>query len=221
MALALDNSVEASAIIHYSAGAAVLHTAAIGPLGTEEMPMADEKKPLKADKLIQKLVSDPATPPDVTVIKGFLGESHRPGYWRLYLSPDLKSYVEIAESDILHSQEVSENQSALGGTLLWVKKGASLEHTRTVSKQVQAEFLSGDVAASATAARGYTSPRVKYDSVNLCPTDVGPCASDVRCPTASWRFCPTEACPTGTCPSGLCETSSPLFCPQTYQWQLC
>jgi len=183
--------------------------------------MADEKKSLKADKLIQKLVSDPANPPDVTVIKGFLGESHRPGYWRLYLSPDLKSYVEIAESDILHSQEVSENQSALGGTLLWVKKGASLEHTRTVSKQVQAEFLSGDVAASVTAARGSMSPRVKYDSVNLCPTDVGPCASDVRCPTASWRFCPTEACPTGVCPSGLCETSSPLFCPQTYQWQLC
>jgi hypothetical protein len=183
--------------------------------------MADEKKSLKADKLIQKLVSDPANPPDVTVIKGFLGESHRPGYWRLYLSPDLKSYVEIVESDILHSQEVSENQSALGGTLLWVKKGASLEHTRTVSKQVQAEFLSGDVAASATAARGSTSPRVKYDSVNLCPTDVGPCASDVRCPTASWRFCPTEACPTGVCQSGLCETSSPLFCPQTYQWQLC
>ncbi len=183
--------------------------------------MADEKKPLKADKLIQKLVTDPANPPDVTVIKGFLGESHRPGYWRLYLSPDLKSYVEIAKSDILHSQEVSENQSALGGTLLWVKKGASLEHTRTVSKQVQAEFLSGDVAASATAARGSTSPRVKYDSVNLCPTDVGSLCVRRALPHSELAVLPHRRLPDRNLPKRPLRNFFAALCPQIYQWQLC
>lgn len=190
--------------------------------------MAEKKKPgpkreLKQDALVERLVPDPSQPSDVVVLQGYLGASDRPGYWRLYLTQDLKQFVELAEDDIVHNEPIPTSISPSGGTTLWVKSSAKIENTSTTARQAQAQFLAGDIASGASAASSYAavSPRggkVKYDSVNLCPTDIGPCASIARCPTASWRFCPTEQCPSGFCPSVGCPTH--IGC-ETYQWQLC
>lgn len=177
---------------------------------------------LKQDALVERLAPDPAAPADVVVLSGFVGTSARPGYWRLYLTADLAQYVEIADADIVHHQPIADTQSTVGGTTLWVRRSATLAHTQTASREVQAQFLTGAIAsgaaAGAGAARAAVRGKVHYDSVNLCPTDVGPCASDVRCPTASWRFCPTERCGSAFCQSDACGTH--LGC-DTFKWQLC
>lgn len=184
-----------------------------------------EKKALKQDALVERLIPDPAKPSDVVVLNGFLGASDRPGFWRLYLTQDLKQFVELAEGDIVHNEPIPTTLSPSGGTTLWVKSDAKIERTSTTTRQAQAQFLAGDIASglSAAAAPAALSPRggrVKYDSINLCPTDVGPCASIVRCPTASWRFCPTEQCPSAFCPSQAGGCPSHIGC-DTFVWQLC
>jgi hypothetical protein len=190
--------------------------------------MAEQKKPvakreLKQDALVERLIPDPAKPSDVVVLNGFLGASDRAGFWRLYLTQDLKQFVELAESDIVHNEPIPTTLSPSGGTTLWVKSDAKIEHTSTTTRQAQAQFFAGDIASglSAAASPAALSPRggkVKYDSINLCPTDIGPCASIFRCPTASWRFCPTEGCPSAICETTGCPTR--IGC-ETYVWQLC
>src|SRR5215467_10616774 len=105
--------------------------------------MADEKKssgperPLEVDRILDRLVSGPTeVPAGVTSYVGLLGRSSKEGYWRLYLTLDMSLSVEIQESDIVHSEQLSPDKSpfgSLGGTRVFVKKGAEVTTTRTVS----------------------------------------------------------------------------------------
>lgn len=108
---------------------------------------AEPAKELREDPFIENLVPDPSKIQGMTVLVGLLGKSAREGYWRLYLTMDLNEYVEFSQDDVAHSQPLPKEQSALGGTMVWVKKEATLQYTSTVSRQVQAEFLQGDIAA--------------------------------------------------------------------------
>ncbi len=110
----------------------------------------------KQDALVEKLVPDPAQIPDVTVLIGFLGKSSRTGYWRLYLNPQLNHYVEGAEEDLAHSETLVTERNPLCGTMIWVRRNAVLQHTRTISRQAQAEFLEGDITRSFLAGTGIT-----------------------------------------------------------------
>lgn len=104
-------------------------------------------KTLNEDEIIENLVPNPSQVPNVRVLAGFLGKSSREGYWRLYSTAQLNEYVEIREADIVHYQRLSSEQSSLGGTLIWVKRDAELQHTRTTSGQAQASFFQGDISA--------------------------------------------------------------------------
>jgi hypothetical protein len=99
------------------------------------------------DDLVARLVPDPAAPPDVRLISGWLGKSARSGYWRLYLTPGLSRYLEFDERAIRHHQRLTSPEAPLGGTLLWVDRDAKLVETRTSSREAQATFLAGDVMA--------------------------------------------------------------------------
>jgi hypothetical protein len=151
---------------------------------------------LEQDEVIARLVPDPAGPPDVVALAGFLGRSHRAGFWRLYRTPDLKDFVEIAEDDIVHSEPLGNNSQPLAGTLVWVAKGAEIKRTR--SGTAQAEFLQGDITSGYLAqARaeggfpgragggvlGYRWPTV-FDA---CPSVVNACTWGPRCRT--WMMC--------------------------------
>src|ERR1700736_1812143 len=91
--------------------------------GVEEPNHSNE---LRQDELIEKLVPDPATPPDVILLAGLLGRSDRTGYVRLYLTPLLNEYVEISEKDVLHHQKIPPALNPLGGTLVWIRREANL-----------------------------------------------------------------------------------------------
>src|SRR5207248_7529910 len=109
--------------------------------------MEEQKEPegvsreLKPDALVEKLVVDPTKTPDVHVLVGFLGRSSEAGNWRLYLTPQLDSYAEFSAEDVVHTQPLDTAQSSLGGTIVWLKRNATLQHTRTETRQVQAEFV--------------------------------------------------------------------------------
>jgi hypothetical protein len=130
--------------------------------------MAEQKKPtaagangdtkgLKQDEIIARLVPDPTAPPDVIAIVGFLGKSSRRKSWRLYQTLDLKDYAEIAEDDIVQSQSLKSELQPLGGTVVWVKSGARVQHSRSESRPAEAEFMQGDITKQFLPGRGMES----------------------------------------------------------------
>lgn len=105
-------------------------------------------QPVAEDELVQALVPDPSAGGEpLTMLSGFLGRGIAEGQWRLYTSPDLSTYVDLAEADIVHSEPLTKEQSPLGGRIVWVRRTASLPQAQASSRQLQAEFLSGDIAA--------------------------------------------------------------------------
>jgi hypothetical protein len=122
---------------------------------------------LEPDELVQHLVQDASHVPDVRVLGGFLGKSNREGYWRLYLTPTLNEYVEFAEDDVVHSHTFESDESQLGGTVIWVRREANLQHTRSASREAQADFLQGAIAASVLGCGHLT--RACPDYVQLAP----------------------------------------------------
>ena len=153
-----------------------------------------EEGRLKEDPHVAALVPDPsAGPPDTTALHGYVGKSTRANCWRLYLDATLASYVELPEDDILHHRQIADD----GGTLVWVPKSLELKVTRVSSTTIQAEFLSGAIAAGrmrptgrANAASPAALPSVGCPSIlNSCTSQILACPSD-GCP--SFDYCPTE-----------------------------
>jgi len=105
----------------------------------------DRFEALRQDELIEKLVPDPANPPDLRILAGFLGDSNQEGHVRLYLSPLLDEYIEFSKDDLLHLQRFAPASDPLGGTLVWIRREAKLQHTRTTTGQVQGQFLQGGI----------------------------------------------------------------------------
>ena len=153
-----------------------------------------EEGRLNEHPLVAALVPNPSVgPPDTAVLHGYVGKSTKGNSWRLYLDATLASYVEVSESDILHHKELADD----GGTLVWVPKSLELKVTRVSSTTIQAEFLSGAIAAGRMRPTGRTNmvspaalPRtVGCPSIfNNCTTLILRCPSD-GCPT--WDNCPT------------------------------
>jgi hypothetical protein len=50
-------------------------------------PQEEPKGKPQEDDFISKIVKDPAQPPDVLLLTGYLGASSEPGYTRLYFDP--------------------------------------------------------------------------------------------------------------------------------------
>jgi hypothetical protein len=190
------------------------------PRGT---PRRKRAGALSEDPLVAELVPDPSIPADAVLLAGFLGRSTEAGVWRLYLTPDLSTYVEVAEDDILHHRSL-EGVTPLGGTALWVRAGTQLKHLSTSRREVQAEFLTGPLAA------GHAPSHVEaIVAPEGRPTLTGKCCwvsehyclptKDIPCPTIDWG-CGSGRCPPHThagCYTGPpdCPASGPR-CPYTF-----
>jgi hypothetical protein len=175
--------------------------------GGSQHQRSEPAKELREDPFIENLVPDPSKIQGMTVFVGLLGKSARAGYWRLYLTMDLNEYVEFSQDDVAHSQPLPKGQSALGGTMVWVKKEATLQYTRTVSRQVQAEFLQGDISAQfSSGGADFLAAMMPGQGHQIgpasrlgCPTrDINDfnCRSNEVCP--SIHICRTDRCPTET-----------------------
>jgi hypothetical protein len=158
----------------------------------------DKDGRLKEDPLVAALVPDPgAGPPDAAVLHGYVGKSTTANSWRLYLDAALTSYVEVPEDSILHHQNIAD-----GGTLVWVATSLELKVTTVSSATIQAEFLSGAIAAGRMqpTVRANEAARAALPRSVGCPSILNNCTSQIlRCPSdgcPTWSNCPTE---TGWC----------------------
>jgi hypothetical protein len=99
---------------------------------------------LRQDELIKDLIPDPTALPDVRVLTGFVGRSPREGYWRLYFTLELNSYVEFPAGAVLCSKSLRTALNPLGGTTVWIDRDAKLQLVRVAQiradDELEAEF---------------------------------------------------------------------------------
>jgi hypothetical protein len=153
----------------------------------------------------------------VIYLSGYINKSPKEGCIRLYTDPNLNNYVDILESEILHSVQNTKEEDPLGGSKLWVKSN----DVASKGGAVAGSFLAGNLFSN-YAANMYqpghpvfkepTTTVVEptttvYRTFNyFCPqSDFAPCAATHHYPCS-------ETCrPTFIPP---CGGSLPLLCNQ-------
>jgi hypothetical protein len=98
---------------------------------------------------------------EVRAFFGFLRRSDD-RTWRLYLTLDLDDYIEMDESQMLHSVSFEGAQFPLGGTLVWVRRTAKLKRVAQQSTEAQADFLRGQIAMEYIAVASRTTDQAMW-----------------------------------------------------------
>jgi hypothetical protein len=164
--------------------------------------MSQDPRP---DRLVQRLVSDPSTHQPSVVFSGFLGEAASDDAWRLYLTPQLDEYIEFPKDALLHTESARGEDAS--GTTVWLSQGTPLQHTVIASRQVQADFLQGDLTrggltGGAVSLARYTRPETGYACTRNYVCSINPHipACQLRTENCGSAFCPPGTgalCPTG------------------------
>lgn len=195
--------------------------------------MSDEtrKVELKFHPIIEQLVADPASPPEVTQLVGYLGKSTRAGHVRLYASLDLDEYTDVPEAAIRHAAEVPDTELEHGGTRLWIEGTAEVVHEVRTTTRSEARFLEGAIADAnlrkepePTAAapeenEDFGAPETWGDGCLMTARTCAPwvCRTlDLTCAqTRCQRTCgPLRTC-AATCPRTECGPTCEETCPPT------
>ena len=116
-----------------------------------------ERAPLVEDEHVS-LTSAAASTDGTYVWKGWLGKSPRAGFWRIYPTPELDEFIEIAESDIVYSKPFSETIAPLGGSVIVFKATARLYGANNNGVEARAAFLKGDITHKAAMAPQVNAP---------------------------------------------------------------
>jgi hypothetical protein len=87
-------------------------------------------KGLEQSPFVEKVMPDPSKPTSVIPWVGLLGKSSEDGYWRLYLTIELDSYIEFKEEDVLAFDIIPAEQSRLGveAARVYLKPEARIRH---------------------------------------------------------------------------------------------
>jgi hypothetical protein len=184
------------------------------------MAEKDSKTNITHADFVGKIVKDPKSPPDTILLTGYLGKSSEEGHTRLYFDPELKSYVEIPNEAILHSQQIPQEQSGLGGSNVWIASDAELIHGKVGPSRTKAKFFEGPIGAAAAGAgagvAGGFPPHTR--APELCPQTLLPPCPTALCTQVFFQCAtPLHECPpppptpqcTHACPSqhpGICHT---------------
>jgi hypothetical protein len=88
-------------------------------------PPEEPTRPIKGSGFVAQVVKDPKNPPKTLLLAGFLGDAAEEGHTRLYLDPQLSSYVDIPNDGVLYSQEVPGGGD-LNPSYLWIASDAKL-----------------------------------------------------------------------------------------------
>jgi hypothetical protein len=171
---------------------------------------------------IRDLVKDPGNVPDVMLLYGYVGASSEPEHDRLYLSPDLASYVEVPRNAILHRVTAPLEQDPHGGVTLWVKKDAALIQKLAPAAAALASYFAGALQAGqggAGTAAGVAGAQIP---VSLPQAVCLPQTLPIVCQHSPPAFCPPPptphctfpqfGCPPPT-PPIVCQHSPPVVCP--------
>ncbi len=136
-------------------------------------------------------------PEEYETVVGFVGDSPREGYVRVYAGLTFRSYCELAASDIAAATPLDASDSD-GPTVIRVAAGAHLEYVRSERLEGDASYVLGAVRASYRGPTGDTAAEESFgklpkvmplDPVSVvyppCPPPITPvlyCVSDVYPP---------------------------------------
>jgi hypothetical protein len=177
---------------------------------TSDTGRSDE---LQEDGYVARMVREPGGARDIRMrLVGFLGRDTEEGYWRVYLNPQLDTYVKVAAADVEDHQPDESGGPGMGRTVLFVRGDADVQHVTTVPKLVQASFLGGDITgrfmgggssaglAGAPGAAGlFSTPICSIISVSIivtsvitaatpgCPKPTSADKSDISCCLCTFR----------------------------------
>ena len=109
-----------------AAGETAAGEAAAGETGAGEAPVAPVARPprLTPHRIVEALVHDPAEPPTLVTLKGFVGESSEEDCFRLYLDEELSRWFEVPKPKIVHFEDLPSGPEGLGMTILWLNHEA-------------------------------------------------------------------------------------------------
>ena len=90
---------------------------------------------------------------------GYLGRDAEDGFWRVYFTPQLETYVRVREQDVIASAPHPAEQGQLARSVLYVTESGDLEQVTPLKRDMQAGFLGGQyVAGMSRAAPGGATP---------------------------------------------------------------
>ena len=164
------------------------------------------------DQIVDKLVSDPTSPPRVALLSGFVGTAGESGHTRIYLDPELSAWVDVPDDAILNRQPIPESVSPLGGSYVWIARDAEVAPGPAAPDVSRGRFFEGPVAAEYQQQFGLQPEGVP----TFWPCTVWNCPPSTRDASCSTFACPTSpvACHTRQvqCPTALtCQTN--VACP--------
>jgi hypothetical protein len=87
----------------------------------------DPSERLAPEPFIKALRVNPDDLPDLDVFSGYLGESGREGYVRLYRNPALSAFLEIPVAEIKHTERLASAPDRLSSTVVWVRAGTQVD----------------------------------------------------------------------------------------------
>ena len=116
------------------------------------------KARIPRDAFVAKVKKAAGHDDPVVKVEGFVGDSPADGYFRLYADPSLNMHIDIPESDVIHYEKMSSEESPLGGAAIWLNKDAVFATGDVEAKnRPQQKFLAGDLAEKLdTGLVGYT-----------------------------------------------------------------
>jgi hypothetical protein len=97
---------------------------------------------------IDRLVSDPASPPALEVVRGYVGSAVDPEHTRIYLDLRLAEYVDVPDAEIRLIHKLPESVSALGESVVWFDRSARIVHGAVGEEPRTARFLEGRLSAA-------------------------------------------------------------------------
>ncbi|HTS62710.1 MAG TPA: hypothetical protein VMH28_11850 [Candidatus Acidoferrales bacterium] len=155
---------------------------------------AEKGSHVKIDAFTAKAVPDPKNP-DTQLVTGFLGAAADADKTRIYWDASLSNYVDVATSDILHTQPLPESQSPLGGSYIWLKGSADVTFG-SGGQTSKGKFFQGPLMAAyggqfgaAAGAGAAAGPNIAY-TVYCAPSPIL-CTKPIVC-HLTFAACPSQ-----------------------------
>lgn len=97
------------------------------------------------------------------------------GTWRLYLSLDFNEYLEFNVRGFAKQIDLFTDANPLAGSLVWLRRTATVRHVREEKAEDEARFLQGAIARGFLGTSGTTGPSTMLGLASFAsrPTDPG------------------------------------------------
>jgi hypothetical protein len=162
--------------------------------------------PEESPLVVAKRQQEEQPPTEVSLI-GYLARDPATGYWRVYFTDKLESYVRVPERDIISNSAHPRDEGPLARTVVRVANAADLDQVSVLPRELQAGFLRGEFVSKLTPGMPAATPLAATAGTTI------PCAIlTIILVTSEPPPPPPTAAETSNASCCLCWTPEPL-CP--------